>query len=42
MLGREFDPEGPSGGFNCDVMGLGKTIEVLAVSHSSINTIKNV
>ncbi|PQE24544.1 SNF2 family domain-containing protein [Rutstroemia sp. NJR-2017a WRK4] len=30
MLGREFDPEGPSGGFNCDVMGLGKTVEVLA------------
>ncbi|KAM3086007.1 hypothetical protein ACMFMG_003056 [Clarireedia jacksonii] len=30
MLGREFDAEGPSGGFNCDVMGLGKTVEVLA------------
>ncbi|RAL63884.1 hypothetical protein DID88_003527 [Monilinia fructigena] len=30
MLGREFDPAGPSGGFNCDVMGLGKTLEMLS------------
>ncbi|TGO39228.1 hypothetical protein BHYA_0058g00400 [Botrytis hyacinthi] len=30
MLGKEFDPAGCSGGFNCDVMGLGKTLEMLA------------
>ncbi|KAJ8061259.1 hypothetical protein OCU04_010327 [Sclerotinia nivalis] len=30
MLGREYDPDRPSGGFNCDVMGLGKTLEMLA------------
>ncbi|KAF7928190.1 hypothetical protein EAE99_004948 [Botrytis elliptica] len=29
-LGREFDPAGPPGGLVCDVMGLGKTVEILA------------
>ncbi|TGO70278.1 hypothetical protein BOTNAR_0002g00620 [Botryotinia narcissicola] len=32
MLGREFDPAGPPGGLVCDVMGLGKTVEILAMS----------
>ncbi|TGO54950.1 hypothetical protein BCON_0099g00140 [Botryotinia convoluta] len=32
MLGREFDPAGPPGGLVCDVMGLGKTLEILATS----------
>ncbi|QSZ30136.1 hypothetical protein DSL72_004656 [Monilinia vaccinii-corymbosi] len=31
MLSREFDPAGPFGGLNCDVMGLGKTLEMLAI-----------
>ncbi|EJT77926.1 hypothetical protein GGTG_03029 [Gaeumannomyces tritici R3-111a-1] len=31
MLGREFSPSGPHGGILADQMGLGKTVEMLAV-----------
>lgn len=32
MMSREFSKEEPKGGIVADAMGLGKTIEVLAVS----------
>ncbi|KAI9644563.1 hypothetical protein NHQ30_006584 [Ciborinia camelliae] len=32
MLGREFDPKGPTGGICADAMGVGKTVEMLAAT----------